>query len=660
MSELLIRDGKFDVVLAAAPGVEVWPSAGVRALTSLCADVGLSVGLFGGEDLRVKGVVPLDPGGVALVEDPQRRIHRIQARAIVKVSPVIDFPDPFPGWRSPGFIPIMTALRLREERVVHWDPCTVILGTGNRALRFGTDLLQAGAREVFCVESNARKWGNKPYAGWEVERRRFEMAGGKLIEAKPLKLSQKSAMLWEFRLQDAQGVRILEAARVISAGPYRLSEGVREHPAGSLLFELEQTAPNIQADNVQGWKYEEERARWLAVKIARALLTDIGSEKREELDRIYKRARGRLRRYNRHLEEPFAPTYQGKWMASQDSRRVRSFSGVPVSEHKLKPIASVECIEDIGCDICQRICPTRAIQISPRPDPATGGLILKENQCTSCGLCLLACPSEAISMVHEPEERSMSKLTLPSRGQRPWKEGESAVLLNRRGDALGSARIISLLQSTTDTVQLVQLDVPAHLVWEARSLRRPKSEAAQEEAFFESLERSSASETKVEITLDGEKRLARDQVSLTSGLFEMGFNRPEDALYCRDGSCGLCEVLVDGNKVLACQTDIRRGMALKLKPSKRQEPQEPNEMMPYKDCLCTCLGITREDVVERLKSGRLRSPEAVLEVTHVGSGKCHGELCMEPFRRLLIEQGVEIGQWIDWRFPWSEWLLGNS
>src|SRR5205085_1488998 len=76
--------------------------------------------------------------------------------------------------------------------------------------------------------------------------------------------------------------------------------------------------------------------------------------------------------------------------------------------------------------------------------------------------------------------------------------------------------------------------------------------------------------------------------------------------------------------------------------------------------LCPCLGVTVEQVVERLKQGNLQSPEAVLSVTHVGEGRCHGQLCNEGFKRALLNQGLDASQWVDWRFPWSEWVLTHS
>jgi hypothetical protein len=151
----------------------------------------------------------------------------------------------------------------------------------------------------------------------------------------------------------------------------------------------------------------------------------------------------------------------------------------------------------------------------------------------------------------------------------------------------------------------------------------------------------------------------RDQISVSVALFETGQNRPADALFCKDGSCGLCDVLIDGTKKPACQSQIHRGMVLKLDtPSHSDSADAKNNS---EDCsLCPCLGITREQIADRMKQGHLRSPEAVLSVTHVGEGKCHGRVCMDPFLRALNEQGIETEGWIDWRFPWSEWTLGHS
>jgi Fe-S-cluster-containing hydrogenase component 2 len=684
-----VRDGKFDVAIISSPRVGIWPSVGVRSLSLICAEMGLTVGQFGGENLTVLGVIPLtSTGGMVLIEDIQKRIHRIHARAVVRISPENTLPDPFSGWLSQGLIPLSTAELLFKENKIHWDPATVILGTGNPALNFGNRLLEAGVPSVICVETFAQ-WGAKRFAGWEVEKRRFEMNGGKTVEARPLQLLPKSPLIWQLRLQDNQGIRVLEGSRVVAAGPFHDFPGVREYPPGSFLFELDQTAPLLEEENPDGWAMEEERAHWLAGKIVRALVTELGP-KREKLDRIFQSSRSRLKRYLKHRDFPFTPNYQGKWVSGIDALQIRSFPGTPKNKHTQKPVASVECFEEISCMLCQKACPTSAIQMNrPRTTKEVKFPILNDEACISCGLCLIACPTSSIPLIHE-KPQSNSTLILPWKGRKPWKVGEFATLLNRRGESLGTARISQLLEPHKDraassiqpaspdsedasafdgssasslsspakSTQLLQLEVPSHLIWEARAIKRGRAPTTVDEAFLASVERSASVAENVEITLDGEKRLVRDKVSLSMAFFETGQSRAEDILLCQDGSCGLCHVSVDSVKKLACQTRIHKGMAIRILPS--PFPPIATETQSTDNVLCPCLGITTDQIIARVKHGKLQSPEAVLSVTHVGEGKCHGQICMGAFKRLLSEQGLDFSQWIDWRFPWADWILSHN
>jgi len=587
-----------------------------------------------------------------LAQDVQGRIHRIHARSVVRVSPAAYMGDPFKGWDSNGIVPLNTARRLRKNHSISWDPSTIILGSGNAALQFGCELLDSGVSEVICVETNPQR-GAKRFSGWEVFRRRFEMAGGKLIEAIPLSLAPLSALLWELRLKDTHGVRVHETTRVVMAGPFSDLPSVREYPAGSLLMELEQTADATKEQNIDGWQLEEERGRWLACKIAKALGVKL-EEDRDELESVFKKARSRLKRYARHCQLPFTPAYEGKWLSIPDLRKIKAFEGVPKKAHLERAVASIECLEEISCNICNQSCPEKAISLERALD---------EDKCTGCGICMKACPADAIVMVHQRDEQSSSLLSLPWRGQREWKHGELPVILNRRGEMLGSVRVIvhaendkignDPVASTQDSpVKIVQLEVPSHLLWEARAIRRPKLSAAEDEKYFAAVNDSQKQEGKVEITINGEKRRVRDQVPISTALFELGIARHEDLLHCSDGSCGLCDVNVDGIKKRACQTKIHKGMSVQLPAFQQTEKAS--------EYLCSCQGITAESVLTSLQQGKLRSPEAVLSVTHVGEGKCRGQRCMDPFKRLLKEQGMDLSHWIDWRFPWSEWTLTRN
>lgn len=640
------RDGKFDVLILAGPRVKDWPTAGSRAISLLCAEAGLTVGVFGGDAIRPRGVLPGSvTGGTALLEDTQGRLHRVQARAIVRIASSDVMPSPFEGWRGPGLIPYSTAIRLRRESIVKWEPSIAILGTGNRAFRFGSELLATGTQEVLCVETHGN-WGAKRFAGWEVERRRFETLGGKLLEAKPLSLAPKGPLIWELRLQDRVGVRLHQVGRVVAVGPFEHSPGLREYPPGSLLFELEQTAAALPEEDIEGWRLEEERGRGLAARIVKSLVVDLGPQK-DEVERALKRSRSELKRLARHLEKPFQLNFQGKWLApaSEGVEGLREFSGIPRTAQATRWSASVECVEEIGCDVCSRVCPEKAIDLTQRETP--GSRVLMEEKCTGCGICVTACPSQAIALVNERGGHPSSWLGLPSLSS-GWKSGEFGVLVNRKGESLGSGRIVEPERAgVQEHEKLLFVEVPSHVVWDARGIRRNRVSAVTDPTYLAAL--AAPPSDRVEITLNGEKRLVRDRIPVGLALFEIGHSRPEDVLLCSDGSCGLCRISVDGTNKWACQMQVHRGMAVRTA-----------QAGPARQGLCPCVGVTREDALARIVQGKVRSAEAAVELTQVTRGTCHGQLCADGFRKLLCDHGLDASGWLDWKFPWMDWTLDRS
>ena len=193
--------------------------------------------------------------------------------------------------------------------------------------------------------------------------------------------------------------------------------------------------------------------------------------------------------------------------------------------------------------------------------------------------------------------KSNAKLVLPWRGSREWKSGDFATLLNRRGESLGSGRVVKGLEDGR-----VELEVPAHLIWDARGLKFPKSSSAEDEAFLATNAELESRPPTVEISFNGEKRIVRDKVPVSLALFETGQNRAVDALFCSDGSCGLCQIDVDGVKKLACKTEVHRGMSIKARKSFHMpEPATTED----ENLLCPCLGITRDQVLERISQGKL-------------------------------------------------------
>jgi ferredoxin len=626
-----MRDGQIDVALLAGPRLKQWPTQGVRVLSRHCSDSGLKVGWYGGSGMKVRGVLPLESSGaLVMVEDVQGRLHRIEAKSVIKVSPVIEFPLPFEGWYSPGLIPEATARKLLTQGSLNWQSVVVILGTGNRALRLGAELLESRlSTRVVCVESVYPE-----VQGWEVDRRRFEMRGGKIIFGKPVLLSQKSPFLWSIKIQDDQGIRVIDVARVISVGPFTGDSGFREYPPGSLLVEWENTEAVQMKDDVERILLDESRAVVLASLIIKGL-ADPPSDFKSGFDRMLWGAKQRLKEMETLSQSRFSWTYEGKWLSPAAKKQLHEFEGVPRTLKKEGLLASIECIESIGCKVCEKVCPAQAIRIDREQKS-----FLVEDKCTGCGFCLQVCPSQVPVMIEGEGAGSYTTLVLPFAEKPAPKKGDRIGLLSRKGEILVQGRVLD--QFLDGPVPLFKVEVPSHLIWEVRGMLpiQGMDDTANSEDFYQ--ERG----TRVEVQIHGESRRVREGQMVSVALFEIGMARPNDILMCEDGSCGLCQILADGGKNFACSTQIHQGMDIRFT---RDHPASSE--------LCPCLGITGTSLQEKIDSVRPDTLEALSQVIEVGQGKCHGLLCKRGWIELSRMAGVEVGRYNDWSFPWGDWVV---
>ncbi|CAK9251964.1 unnamed protein product [Sphagnum jensenii] len=187
--------------------------------------------------------------------------------------------------------------------------------------------------------------------------------------------------------------------------------------------------------------------------------------------------------------------------------------------------------------------------------------------------------------------------------------GRNHLGVNRRGESLGSGRITAVTTVSENAPCLLAIDVPHHLLWEARGIKRPQALLFSPGTPLPSLVSIVAYvNSKSTVKLNW---LAKPALRLISKI-----ELPESA--------------TGTNPTGTSQAGIP----------------------PY---LCPCLEITRESILERIALGKLQSPEAVLAITHVGEGSCHGQKCMEAFRNVLETAGLDMSNWIDWRFPWTGW-----
>jgi ferredoxin/aerobic-type carbon monoxide dehydrogenase small subunit (CoxS/CutS family) len=635
-----VRDGIIDVALLAGPRLKQWPTQGARVLSRYCSDAGLKVGWYGGPGMKVRGVLPMEgSGGVVMVEDAQKRLHRIQTKAAIKIIPEMNLPLPFPGWYSPGLIPESTARKLLTQGKLNWKPIVVILGTGNRALRFGSELLQLHvANRVVCVESVFDK-----VVGWEVERRRFEILGGRIVFGKLQSFVQKSPFLWELKVQDAQGTRVMDTARVVSCGPFEADLGFREYPAGSFLMEWENTEAQLTPEDVENVLFDENRAVVLAAKLIKGIGTDSNKSASAAVKTLLERnmwlSKQKLKELESIDQHRFRWGYEGKWLSAESKAVLDTFPGTPKELKPANIVASIECVEAIGCRVCEKACPADAIRIER---DASGGTkqFLIEDACTGCGFCLQACPSQVPVMFEGTTADSFTTLILPYREKPLLKKGEKIALLNRRGEVLASSKVLD--QFLDGEVPLFKIEVPSHLAWETRGMMTvaPKPEVEDVKELYEE------GGTRVEVQIQGDVRRVRENQNVSVALFEIGMSRPNDNLICEDGSCGLCQIDVDGIRKFACQSTIHQGMSIRFVRDHEQSSE-----------LCPCTGVSTEKFAEQCARSKPDTAEALAQLSEVGRGRCHGQLCQRSWIQLAEKHGVHSQRFVEWGFPWVDWVF---
>ena len=243
-------------------------------------------------------------------------------------------------------------------------------------------------------------------------------------------------------------------------------------------------------------------------------------------------------------------------------------------------------------------------------------------------------------MIAGDSTQSFSTLVFSYRESRKLKKGDKVNLMSRKGEVLAQGRVQDPF--IEDGSPLYKVEVPSHLIWDARSIIAvgEKTDVQNAEELFE--ERG----TRVEVQIQGDVRRVLEGQNVSVSLFEIGMARPNDVLICEDGSCGLCQIEVDGVRKYACQTTQHHGMSIRF--TRDHGPSSE---------LCPCQGIKREDFEASIAAASPDTIEALTQVSEVGQGKCHGLLCKKSWVRTAEGLGVGNSRYADWRFPWVDWIF---
>jgi ferredoxin len=135
----------------------------------------------------------------------------------------------------------------------------------------------------------------------------------------------------------------------------------------------------------------------------------------------------------------------------------------------------IHCIQEIPCNPCITVCPTKSILIKDEP---ILGLPYYEGSCIGCGKCVTICPGLAITLVDFRKDKEFPIVTLPYEVSNHKVEiGEKVHCDDINGNVLGDFEIIDIvdLKINNKTV-LIKIRVPKNIAKKVVSFTIQKEE----------------------------------------------------------------------------------------------------------------------------------------------------------------------------------------
>lgn len=138
---------------------------------------------------------------------------------------------------------------------------------------------------------------------------------------------------------------------------------------------------------------------------------------------------------------------------------LRKSPGIPRKQRLLKgPVAWVECLQEIPCDVCEKACPSGAISVG---HPITNLPVLEENRCVGCCSCIPVCPGLAISVIDLTYSHRHAALSFPYEFLPVPKPDDEVDAVDRKGRVVCKAKVVKVVHSEkSDRTYVLTIRVP--------------------------------------------------------------------------------------------------------------------------------------------------------------------------------------------------------
>jgi sarcosine oxidase, subunit alpha len=359
--------------------------------------------------LKRSPVVGIFKDGAAGIYEDSSSYLLVRFRALLVAAGAREKSLLFPGNHLPGVIGAGAFQTLVNRDRVRAASRVLVVGSGNVGLIAAYHALQAGI-EVACIVDIADK-----AAGYKVHADKIKRLG--------------VPILGSTTIVSAEGEGKVERTTVASVGPdmRQLLDTARTYEVDTVLVasglsscdELHRqavafgllTAKAGDADEIAEASSALVGGRVSARELARGMGLAVESDEagRARRDLLKSRPGDRFARRPEEIGSEWQPVFF--------------------------------CEEEIPCDPCASVCPSRSIELRGALGDLRDLPYYKGSGCSGCGSCVAACPGLAISLVRRIDD-DWSEVILPYELPADLESGDRRELLDQEGRALESAELL--------------------------------------------------------------------------------------------------------------------------------------------------------------------------------------------------------------------------
>jgi Fe-S-cluster-containing hydrogenase component 2 len=140
----------------------------------------------------------------------------------------------------------------------------------------------------------------------------------------------------------------------------------------------------------------------------------------------------------------------------------------PLKDLEQKPLAVIECIQEIPCNPCEEACPFGAIRIG---SPITNLPILDTNKCTGCSKCIAACPGLAIFRIEIKGNDAL--ISFPYEYLPLPQKGEIVICGDREGNFVSKGEVTKVtIAKNQDNTPIIEVNVKKEFYNRVRTIVR--------------------------------------------------------------------------------------------------------------------------------------------------------------------------------------------